>query len=165
MAGKFSDIIVEWLADIKNGSLCRVDRTKELTMEIAKKVGSTLATRVEPDEPRDDRLEPNLSFTHDDCEVADLVVEVAWSESSLNLSDRATRYIKGTKGAIKTVIGLSMNDIYCGGRRATYSIWKARQDGDLWEPSTIVSNMVSPQSLSSLLSILNILVIHIGIHR
>ncbi|GAW18665.1 hypothetical protein ANO14919_081460 [Xylariales sp. No.14919] len=141
MAGKFSDMIVRWLGNIANGSLCRVDHTKELTMEIAGKISSSLAKRVKPSEPRDDRLEPDLSFRHEDCRVADMVVEVAWSQSKLQLPDRARRYIEGTKGAIQTVIGLNMNDIYDGGRRATFSFWRCEQDGDQWKRTTVVDNM------------------------
>ncbi|RWA04455.1 hypothetical protein EKO27_g10647 [Xylaria grammica] len=141
MAGKFSDMIVRWLGNIANGSLCRVDHTKELTMEIAGEISSSLAKRVKPSEPRDDRLEPDLSFRHENCRVADMVVEVAWSQSKLQLPDRARRYIEGTKGAIRTVIGLSMNDIYRGGRRATFSFWRGEQDGDQWKRTTVADNM------------------------
>ncbi|KAI0512698.1 hypothetical protein F5B22DRAFT_648546 [Xylaria bambusicola] len=139
MAGRFSDMIVGWLACIANGSLCRVDRSKESTMEIA--INSSLAKTVKPIEPRGDRLEPGLSFRHQGCRVADMVVEVAWSQNKLNLPDRARRYIEGTGGAIHTVIGLSMNDIYRGGRRATVSVWRAEQEGERWKRSTVVDNM------------------------
>ncbi|KAI0410470.1 hypothetical protein F5X98DRAFT_385566 [Xylaria grammica] len=141
MAGKFSDMIVRWLGNIANGSLCRVDYTKELTMEIAGKISSSLAKRVKPSEPRDDRLEPDLSFKHENCRVADMVIEVAWSQSKLQLPDRARRYIEGTEGAIRTVIGLNMNDIYGGGRQATFSFWRGERDGDQWKRTTVVDNM------------------------
>lgn len=146
MAGKFGDMIRKWLTNIENGSLCRVASCKELTVGIASSIDSSLAARIKPKEPRDDQLEPDLSFTHEDCRIADLVVEVAWSQSNLKLANRATRYIEGTNGAIQTVIGLSMNDIYRGGRRATFSVWKARQDGDSWKRSTVVENMVISSS-------------------
>ncbi|KAI1362155.1 hypothetical protein F5Y08DRAFT_312783 [Xylaria arbuscula] len=77
MAGNFGNMIAEWLAEIKKGSLCQVDSCKELTVEIANGIDSTLATTVCPREPRDDRLEPDLSYTHEYCMIADLVVEVA----------------------------------------------------------------------------------------
>ncbi|KAI0975452.1 hypothetical protein F4678DRAFT_457735 [Xylaria arbuscula] len=140
MAGKLSDMIVRWLGDIANGTLCNVDSSKEETMRIASGISSTLATRVKCNEPRDDQLEPDLSFTNEDCTDADLVVEVAWSQSNLKLPYRATRYIEGKQGAIRTVIGLNMNDIYRGGCRATFSVWKAQHDGGGWKRTTEVDN-------------------------
>ncbi|KAJ2972968.1 hypothetical protein NUW58_g9062 [Xylaria curta] len=140
MAGKLSDRIVWWLRDIANGALCNVDSRKEETMKIANGISSTLATRVKYDEPRDDQMEPDLSFTNEDCIDADLVVEVAWSQSNLKLPYRATRYIEGKQGAIRTVIGINMNDIYRGGCRATFSVWKAQHDGDKWRRTTEVDN-------------------------
>ncbi|KAI0803395.1 hypothetical protein GGR55DRAFT_399288 [Xylaria sp. FL0064] len=141
MAGKLNDMIIKWLYDIEKGLLCTVGTSKESTMKHATRIGSTLARRVDLDEPRDNRLEPDLSFTHDYSDVADLVVEVSWSQSQLRLPDRVTRYIKGTKGEIRTVIGLSMNDIYRGGRRATFSVWKAQEDGGQWNRTTLVDNV------------------------
>ncbi|KAF2967606.1 hypothetical protein GQX73_g6016 [Xylaria multiplex] len=140
MAGKLSDEIVGWLADIKKGRLCNVDNTKEETIRIADGISSTLAARVKYNEPRDDQLEPDLSFTNEECIDADLVVEVAWSQRDLKLPYRATRYLEGRQGAIRTVIGFNMNDIYQGGCHATFSIWKAQHDGDEWKRITEVDN-------------------------
>ncbi|KAI0108716.1 hypothetical protein GGR51DRAFT_514736 [Nemania sp. FL0031] len=140
MAGQLSDIIVKWLGNIESGTLCNSESLKEETMRIAGGIRSTLATRVKCDEPRDDQLEPDLSFTNEDCTAADLVVEVAWSQSNLKLPHRATRYIEGKQGEIRTVIGLNMNDIYRGGCRATFSVWKAQHDGEKWTRITQVDN-------------------------
>ncbi|RYC54833.1 hypothetical protein CHU98_g11381, partial [Xylaria longipes] len=140
MAGQFLDTIVGWLPYIRNGTLCKDESSKDETMRIASEINSTLASRVECFEPRDDHLEPDLSFAYEDCDDADLVVQVAWSQSKLKFPDRATRYINGTKGAIRTVVGLNMNDIYRGGCRATFSVWKAEQDGDKWKPIALVDN-------------------------
>ncbi|KAJ8132071.1 hypothetical protein O1611_g1553 [Lasiodiplodia mahajangana] len=138
MAGRLGDIIIGWLVKIKNGTLCSVDNSREETMRIASGISSTLATRVKCHEPRDDQLEPDLSFTNQDCTVADLAVEVAWSQRNLRLPNRATRYIEGKRGAIRTVIGINMNDIYRGGSCATFSAWKAQHDGDSWKRTTEV---------------------------
>ncbi|KAI0532521.1 hypothetical protein GGR58DRAFT_489901 [Xylaria digitata] len=140
MTGKLNDVIVRWLGNIIDGKLCNVETTKEETMRIASGISSTLASRVKFSEPRDDQLEPDLSFTNEDCTNADLVVEVAWSQSNLKLPYRATRFIEGRQGAIRTVIGLNMNDIYQGGCRATFSIWKAQHDGDKWKRTTEVDD-------------------------
>ncbi|KAI1420241.1 hypothetical protein F5Y12DRAFT_788405 [Xylaria sp. FL1777] len=140
MTGKLSDVIVRWLGDIANGTLCNADGPKEETMRIAKGISSTLAARVKCNEPRDDQLEPDLSYTNEDCIDADLVIEIAWSQSNLKLSSRATRYIEGKQGAIRTVIGLNMSDIYYGGCGATFSVWKAQLDGGGWKRTTEVEN-------------------------
>ncbi|KAI0437086.1 hypothetical protein F4803DRAFT_556359 [Xylaria telfairii] len=147
MAGALQTVIDRWLGEIIKGTLFGVDGTEKPkeeieisraeTERIAKEIHSTLATRVEYGEPLPDRLEPDLSFTYEGCEIADLVVEVAWSQKALNLADRARRFIEGTKGAIQTVIGLNMNDIYLGGRRATFSIWKGYQAGGQWSHTLV----------------------------
>ncbi|KAI1278526.1 hypothetical protein F5Y07DRAFT_360277 [Xylaria sp. FL0933] len=141
MAGQFSDMIVRWLCEIQLGLLCTASTSKESTMKHAKRIGSTLGTTVHSEEDLYDRLEPVLSYTHNDCLRADLVVEISWSQRQLRLADRATRYIKGTGGKIRTVVGLDMNDIYHGGRRATFSVWKAQKDGDQWNRTTRVENV------------------------
>ncbi|KAJ9129894.1 hypothetical protein NKR23_g12422 [Pleurostoma richardsiae] len=63
MAGMFSDQIVKWLGSIEIGALCAVDRTKEQTKNVAKKIHSSLAARVECNEPHGDHLDPDLSYT------------------------------------------------------------------------------------------------------
>lgn len=136
MAGRFSDTIVKWLGSVQTGTLCTVDSTREETKNVADKISSSLAKRVKCREPRDDHLEPDLSYTFEDCSVADLLVEVAWSQSKLKLSDRAKRYIEGSDGNIRTVVGLNMNDIYRGGRNATFSIWRAQLVGERWNCGT-----------------------------
>ncbi|KAI0867726.1 hypothetical protein GGS24DRAFT_514716 [Hypoxylon argillaceum] len=140
IAGKLNSIIVVWLEKIATGTLCIIDSSKEETMRIAQEIQSTLAKRVKYNKLRDDQMEPDLSFTNEECADPDLVVEVAWSQSNLKLPYRATRYIEGKQGKIRTVIGLNMNDIYRGGCRATFSIWKAQYDGGQWKRTTEVDN-------------------------
>ncbi|GAW20783.1 hypothetical protein ANO14919_102940 [Xylariales sp. No.14919] len=142
MAGELQTVIDRWLGEIIKGTLFGLDSSEKPkeeikmsrteTERIAREIHPTLATRVEYGNPQPDRLEPDLSFTYEGCEIADLVVEVAWSQKALNLADRARRFIEGTKGAIQTVIGLNMNDICLGACRATFSVWKGHQDGDHW---------------------------------
>ncbi|KAJ9137665.1 hypothetical protein NKR23_g8958 [Pleurostoma richardsiae] len=142
MAGMFSDQIVKWLGSIEIGAVCTVDSTQEETKNVAKKIHSSLAARVRCNEPHGDHLDPDLSYTFRGCTVADLLVEVAWSQSNLRLSDRARRYIEGKNGRIRTVIGLNMGDIYRGASRATFSIWKARPVGDKWRSVPAVKDQV-----------------------
>ncbi|KAI1170114.1 hypothetical protein F4777DRAFT_592191 [Nemania sp. FL0916] len=140
MAGGLNTMIVKWLDKIEDGTLCKIQGSKKATMQIASKIRSTLASKVKCSEPRDDRLEPDQSFKYRSCLVAGIVVEVAWSQSNLKLPDRARRCIEGTEGEIRTVIGLNMNDIYLGGRRATFSVWKAEQHDNKWKRVAAVDN-------------------------
>lgn len=142
MAGQFSDVIREWLFEVKRGEHCNLEGTKESTKMVAMKIRSSLATRVKCSAPLDDQLEPDLSFTFRNCRVADRLVEVAWSQSNLKLSDRAKRYIEGKSGQIRTIIGLNMNDIYRGGCGATFSTWKAQLVGDRWRRVATIDNQV-----------------------
>lgn len=142
MAGNFSDLIRDWLHDVRKGEHCKVDSTKQNTINVAGKIRSSLAARVKCSEPRDDQLEPDLSYTCDDCTVADLLVEVAWSQSNLQLPGRAKRYIEGKNGEIRTVVGLDMNNIYRGGCKATFSIWKARFIDGRWRCTMAAENQV-----------------------
>ncbi|KAI0101526.1 hypothetical protein GGR51DRAFT_563427 [Nemania sp. FL0031] len=138
MAGQLNRLVEEWRSSIANGTLCKVERDKKETMKVAGEIRATIATRVEYEEPYDDRMEPDLSFTCEGCQTPDLLFEVAWSQRNVKLPDRAMRYISGTSGAIQTVVGLNMNDIYRRGRRATFSIWKAEQDGNKWKAKALV---------------------------
>ncbi|RWA04049.1 hypothetical protein EKO27_g11054 [Xylaria grammica] len=166
MAGELQTVIDRWLGEIIKGTLFGLDSSEKSkeeikmsrkeTERIAREIHPTLATRVEYGNPQPERLEPDLSFTYEGCEIADLVVEVAWSQKVLNLADRARRFIEGTKGAIQTVIGLNMNDICLGACRATFSIWKGHQDGDHWS-YTLVDEKVRRLILSVVQHIINIL--------
>lgn len=149
-------MIVQWYGDVKRGNHCTLSSTAEATKGVASRIGSSLATRVKVN--RADHLEPDLSFTYDESLNASLVIEVAWSQSNLELPKRADDYIKGRKevnkgeqdfpkweaGQIRTVVGLNFNDIYNGGRRAWFSVWNARFDRDNseWTRVTTVDHQV-----------------------
>lgn len=143
MAGQLNDVFTTWRSSIATGTLSTAKSTEAETIKVASKLRTTLTTKVKCREPRDDRLEPDLSFMYRECTMADLVVEVAWSQSNLKLPDRARRYIEGNNGEICTVIGFNMNDIYKGGRQATISVWKAQLVGKKSTRITTVDNQVS----------------------
>ncbi|KAI0398990.1 hypothetical protein F4802DRAFT_82687 [Xylaria palmicola] len=140
VAGEFSDMIVGWLHDIEQGRLGTLESCKGETARVASAIRSTRSKTVECNELCGDRLEPDFSFTYRGCRTAGLLVEVAWSQSRLNLPDRAARYIQGMRGEIRTVVGLDMKDIYYGGCRASFSIWRAEHDGEKWRPTAVVDN-------------------------
>lgn len=146
MAGQFSDMIVQWYGTIKKGELTGMaDDTKEDTMLAAGGIRSTLASKVKIKDKENHAycgMEPDLSYRHEVCVVSDLLVEVAWSQRSLELPRRAKQYIESMGGEIRTVIGFNMNDIYQGGHGATFSIWRAEYIDKSWRSITVADNTV-----------------------
>jgi hypothetical protein len=61
------------------------------------------------------------------------------------LPARADRYITRSEGKVRTVVGLNLNDIYSGGRRAWFSVWQALYDekNKKWIRVTTVDHQVS----------------------
>jgi hypothetical protein len=127
VAGALNKVIIKWLDQVENGQHCEIDDTLETTKMVAQEMDSFLATRVKVNS--DTRQEPDLSFSYQAGRIPGLVIEVAWSQYKLKLPERADRYIKGTEGKVRTVIGINLNDIYKGGRGAWFSVWNARFDG------------------------------------
>ena len=84
-----------------------------------------------------DKKAPDESFRHEDCKFPGLVLEVAWSQRSLDLPLLAEQYIQRSRASIRTVVGLNLNEIYqeqrekagrlvTGQASATFSIWRAK---------------------------------------
>lgn len=143
MAGALNKVIIKWLGQIEDGKHCENDKSLETTQLVAQEMESFLATRVKVN--HETRQEPDLSFSYKAGRTAGLVVEVAWSQYKLKLAERADRYIRGTEGRVRTVIGINLNDIYKGGREAWFSVWKARLDGasKVWTREITVDQKVS----------------------
>lgn len=74
---------------------------------------------------------PDKSYGHEPCDGSPtLVIEVAWSQRSLDLPKLAKRYIQGSKGQIRTVIGVDIPYRRPGeeGTSAGFSIWRVEQN-------------------------------------
>lgn len=97
------------------------------TMRVAGEISSSLTTKVHGDKSKYQQVQPDLSFTYKESVVPDLVIDVAWSESDLNLDSRASHYMESEDGPVQTIVGLDMADIYNGSRHAKFSVWKARR--------------------------------------
>lgn len=91
-----------------------------------------------------DKKEPDEAWRYQHCKFPGVVMEVAWSQRKLELEDLVKRYITGSKGEIRTVIGWNLNDIYKGRANmelktslptasATFSVWQAKLDDDTSE--------------------------------
>ena len=94
---------------------------------------------------RQETKSPDKGFQHADCEDPSLVIEVGWSQDELDMAWKAERYIKGSKGGVRTVVGVSLNNIYKSSKSkrprkskeprreiktsqqegATFSVWRA----------------------------------------
>ncbi|KAF2191738.1 hypothetical protein K469DRAFT_654861 [Zopfia rhizophila CBS 207.26] len=86
-----------------------------------------------------DKKGPDKAFQHRECKFPGVVIEVAWSQRKMELPSLAKQYIQKSKGSIRAVVGLNLNDIYKTGiwkgtaptsneAPATFSIWRAEVD-------------------------------------
>ncbi|KAF2174425.1 hypothetical protein K469DRAFT_690362 [Zopfia rhizophila CBS 207.26] len=83
-----------------------------------------------------------LRFDQVPPKLPGLVIEVAWSQRKLDLKELANVYIRRSRGLIRTVFGVNLNDIYAammrqhqqgikatlGKAAATFSVWRAEVD-------------------------------------
>lgn len=76
---------------------------------------------------------PDESFRYPDCTYPGLVIEVSWSQRTKELPKRAREFITSSKGGVRTVISIDINDSYESRRRETtgqakFSVWRANWD-------------------------------------
>ena len=147
------DIIV-WLRGIRNRVNCSDERTIAAVKGIGSAGTSTITFPVATGSP--DKKGPDKSFQHRQCEFPGLVIEVAWSQRKLDLPWLADSYIQRSKGEIRTVVGVNLNDIYRVKRRkgaktasaeapATFSVWRAELDNSNGQTRVSVKNSVRDQ--------------------
>ena len=129
----------ELLSDIKQIKRW-TDPSKKGVVAIAERLIATGSSKITIPlrNRRNDKKAPDASFQHRDCQFPGLVIEVAWSQRRLDLPDLANRYILGSNGEIRTVIGVNLNDIYKAQIKgakatptyapATFSVWQAERD-------------------------------------
>ena len=109
-----------------------------------------------------DKKEPDGSLRYVRCRKPGLVIEVAWSQRALPLAEYAADYIRLSKGEIRTVIGIDLNNIYreyaegqdvaASAAPATFSIWRAgAEDSDGYPTVIIPDNERNQASLEILL--------------
>ena len=133
-AGRLSMDITDWFSRIKYTNERSSDRTIATVAMIDPTVGSNILFPVTlPGCP--EQQGPDVSFQHDDSIYPGLVIEVAWSQRPLKLSQRADCYIRRSNGGIHTVIGVDLHDIWLerqrpgsGSQMAKFSIWRAKVD-------------------------------------
>ena len=136
VAEQMNDIIREQLKDFKGLLGTR-------TAQIAKNlygIGSADIKFPSRIRGKENKKSPDKSYGHRPCKgYPALVIEVAWSQRPLDLPKLAKRYIQGTKGRIRTVIGVNLEyqrtaEVTAGGP-ASFLVWRAGQPNERGVPS------------------------------
>lgn len=135
VAERVNRIITDWLTALIegrftiNGTPC-----SEVTRQTVENVEPAGSGEVEF-EYRRTKYHPDVSFRFREPRFPALVIEVAWSQPFSDLQRKAIRYIQYSRGDIRTVVGLCLNDIYqnidpqqSGRGRATFSVWRSEFD-------------------------------------
>ncbi|KAI1464804.1 uncharacterized protein F4812DRAFT_462130 [Daldinia caldariorum] len=78
---------------------------------------------------------PDESIQFDGCEYPGLLIEISWSQKVKELPKRAKEFITKTKGGVRTVICIDVNDTYEKRRKkmageAKLSVWRANWTSD-----------------------------------
>src|SRR5436305_1555169 len=68
-------------------------------------------------------------------QLAPQTLQVAWSQRPLDLPKLAKRYIQGTRGQIRTVIGVNLEYQCTAGGPASFLVWRAGQPNQGGVPS------------------------------
>ncbi|KAI0534280.1 hypothetical protein GGR58DRAFT_483450 [Xylaria digitata] len=101
------------------GRYCKDFHTKEIAQRLNDQGHDTVKGSAEAES---DKKDPDLSYKYDHprSKFPGLVVEVGWSQKSLDLQKKCKWYIEKSCGEIRTVIGVDLNDLYdCYPKRKT----------------------------------------------
>ncbi|KAK2606544.1 hypothetical protein N8I77_005286 [Diaporthe amygdali] len=108
----YTALINDWLNLVKAGSVeSDGRRCSTATSRVTKSVRGTGSAAIEFGS-RKGTYGPDQSYTFEDADFPSLVLEIAWSQTDDDLRRKARNYITWSKGAVRTVIAVSLNDIY-----------------------------------------------------
>lgn len=108
----YTALINDWLNLVKAGSVeSDGRRCPTSTSRVTKSVRGTGSAAIEFGS-RKGTYGPDQSYTFEDADFPSLVLEIAWSQTDDDLRRKARNYITWSKGAVRTVIAVSLNDIY-----------------------------------------------------
>ncbi|KAI0448412.1 hypothetical protein F5B21DRAFT_497625 [Xylaria acuta] len=73
---------------------------------------------------------PDNSYRHNRCKYPGLVMSVAWRKPASYLRESAEAFINETRGVVRTVIGIDLNEVYEARKRnetedAKFFVWRA----------------------------------------
>lgn len=112
LIGSLDEFIKDWLDLLRkepfeiNGTRCSTTTT-----ESAKSIKNRRSAPVNLGSRRA-VYHPDQCYKFGYRKLPSLVVEVAWSQSDEDLRQKATNYIRWSKGAVRTVVAISLRDIW-----------------------------------------------------
>ncbi|KAI9660994.1 MAG: hypothetical protein M1821_009321 [Bathelium mastoideum] len=110
--------VIEWLVRLKN--------SLHPYAAIAKDVRPRGEAGMKLDGPQGiDTQGPDGAFGYIRCGRPGVVIEVTWSQQPEEVVDKASNYIRGSGGRIRTVVHLNCHDMYLEERTAQFSVWRA----------------------------------------
>jgi hypothetical protein len=71
---------------------------------------------------------PDIPFRHEEDALPGTIIEVAYSQASKDLRKLAYTYLVHSNAAVQVVFGFELK--HGSARRATFSIWRSRDDGE-----------------------------------
>ncbi|KAI1355533.1 hypothetical protein F5Y01DRAFT_310974 [Xylaria sp. FL0043] len=83
--------------------------------------------------PPTTKRQPDNSYRHKKCKLPGLVMRVAWDEPLSSLKESAEGFICESRGLIRTVIGINLNEVYEARKKddkgnASFFLWRAKFD-------------------------------------
>ncbi|KAI1282905.1 hypothetical protein F5Y07DRAFT_409904 [Xylaria sp. FL0933] len=83
--------------------------------------------------PGTTKRQPDNSYRHNKCKLPGLVMRVAWDEPLSSLKESAEGFICESRGSIRTVIGINLNEVYQARKKddkgnASFFLWRAKFD-------------------------------------
>ncbi|KAI1419589.1 hypothetical protein F5Y12DRAFT_788950 [Xylaria sp. FL1777] len=93
------------------GEYCKDFYTRRIARNLNGQDNDTVKSSAEEES---DKRDPDLSFKYNypGSTIPGLVVEVGWSQKSSELHEKCRWYIEKTHGAVRTVIGVDLFDLY-----------------------------------------------------
>jgi len=125
-------------------------RTAQLAESIQEQESTTVTLLNDSSEKSSERS-PDKSYGHKDCQYPGLIIEVAYAQRKLKLVDKAEKYIRQTKGEIRTVIGVKIEYGKTAGGRASFLVWHANKGGvlEVGSPHTTMFRDENRQAIPS----------------
>lgn len=105
------------------------DGSPRVALDLSRTIAEFERNEDDPDDgDKQSSYVPDLAFFHEHFTDPILIIEVAYSQTTVSLRRVARNYITGSRGAIKKVVGLKLE--YAGSKKATISVWVPRVIGE-----------------------------------
>jgi hypothetical protein len=109
------------------------ERSAGKAAELAKGIeewGSPKITINSRSKGKDNKKSPDKTYGHEDCKSTHpgLVIEVAYSQDASELFELAKKYIEGSNGETRTVVGIDIDYKHTPGGYAKFLVWHAGKE-------------------------------------